>query len=523
MKTQDKSKEINVINDKKVQKLLNYLKEVANIVSLETDNGTKLLLQEYERIKYISNKTVLYNYLYKELKRSSNEEEYKKLIFPFGLNNSQMQAVYRAMNNKISIIQGPPGTGKTQTILNIIANCIMRNKTVAVVCNNNAATDNVFEKLEYYGLDFLCAKLGKKENIEKFIQNQTGSYPEFTENISLNEETKLNNEIITLNEKLPQMYKIENEIKKLEFELKELQLEQRYFENYERDKLKGTLKLRKERTISSNDVLKLKVEYDIKQKVTLSLMMKSWIYFGIGKYSDYRKPKFDLGLYYSRLFYILKEAELKKKLNQKKAQVASFKLKYKTKVLIDSSNILLREKLRKKYEGNSDRKIYTEKEIVKTGTSFNNEYPVIFSTTYSVKKSINSEHIYDYIIIDEASQVDLLTGILALSCAKNIVVVGDTKQLPNIIKYYDRVKIDKLTEEYSIEDSYDYSHSFLEAILKAMPNVPQTLLKEHYRCHPKIIEFCNKKFYDGQLVISTKDNNEADILKIYKTSPRKSC
>ena len=51
-----------------------------------------------------------------------NKKENYIPIFPFGCNNSQYQAVKKAMENQISVIQGPPGTGKTQTILNIIAN-----------------------------------------------------------------------------------------------------------------------------------------------------------------------------------------------------------------------------------------------------------------------------------------------------------------------------------------------------------------------------------------------------------------
>ncbi|MCI5787384.1 MAG: hypothetical protein MR025_08085 [Helicobacter trogontum] len=41
--------------------------------------------------------------------------------------------------------------------------------------------------------------------------------------------------------------------------------------------------------------------------------------------------------------------------------------------------------------------------------------------------------LFDYIIIDESSQVDILTGVLALSIAKNAVIVGDKKQLSCII------------------------------------------------------------------------------------------
>ena len=52
-----------------------------------------------------------------------------------------------------------------------------------------------------------------------------------------------------------------------------------------------------------------------------------------------------------------------------------------------------------------------------------------------------------------------------------------------------------------------------------MPNVTQTLLREHYRCHPKIINFCNQKFYRGELVIMTKDNGEKDVLTAIKSVP----
>lgn len=59
------------------------------------------------------------------------------LIFPFGCNQSQKTAVEQALMHSLSVIQGPPGTGKTQTILNIIANLIVRGQSIAVVSNNN--------------------------------------------------------------------------------------------------------------------------------------------------------------------------------------------------------------------------------------------------------------------------------------------------------------------------------------------------------------------------------------------------
>lgn len=54
-------------------------------------------------------------------------------------------------------------------------------------------------------------------------------------------------------------------------------------------------------------------------------------------------------------------------------------------------------------------------------------------------------------------------------------------------------------------------------MLDVMPNVTQTLLREHYRCHPKIINFCNQKFYHGELIIMTTDHGEEDVLSVVKT------
>lgn len=50
------------------------------------------------------------------------------LIYPFGINETQYEAVKNAFKFQISIIEGPPGTGKTQTILNIIVNIVINKK-----------------------------------------------------------------------------------------------------------------------------------------------------------------------------------------------------------------------------------------------------------------------------------------------------------------------------------------------------------------------------------------------------------
>lgn len=181
------------------------------------------------------------------------------------------------------------------------------------------------------------------------------------------------------------------------------------------------------------------------------------------------------------------------------------------------SMVVLKDKLARKYEGSSSRRTFSEDNLWKEPYDVLAEYPVILSTTFSSRNSLNSDVVYDYLIMDEASQVDIATGALALSCARNAVIVGDTRQLPNVVTDDIKAKAKVIFDSFNISEGYQYTKSFLQSILDVMPNVTQTLLREHYRCHPKIINFCNQKFYHGELIIMTTDKGEEDVLSVVKT------
>ena len=148
-----------------------------------------------------------------------------------------------------------------------------------------------------------------------------------------------------------------------------------------------------------------------------------------------------------------------------------------------------------------------------------NQYPVVLSTTFSARTAV-PDMVYDYLIMDEASQVSIETGALALTCAKNAVIVGDTLQLPNVVTDEDKLKLDSIFKEYKVMEGYNCAeYSFLQSVCAVIPNVKQTLLREHYRCHPKIINFCNQRFYGGNLLIMTEDKDEPNVLTAIKTAP----
>ena len=57
-------------------------------------------------------------------------------------------------------------------------------------------------------------------------------------------------------------------------------------------------------------------------------------------------------------------------------------------------------------------------------------------------------------------------------------------------------------------------------MMPASAQVPSTLLKEHYRCHPAIIEFCNRMYYGGELIpMRASDDDAPDPLAIVYAAP----
>ena len=73
--------------------------------------------------------------------------------------SSQLEAIEMAKSGKSFVLQGPPGTGKSQTITNIIAECLDDGKKILFVSEKLAALTVVYDKLEKAGLKDFCLQL----------------------------------------------------------------------------------------------------------------------------------------------------------------------------------------------------------------------------------------------------------------------------------------------------------------------------------------------------------------------------
>lgn len=500
-----------------------YIKQIANLSDIKNKRtGEKLLSKRFEKI-FVGNDVALAKYLNpSSLKTGKAWQEYIP-IFPFGCNNSQYEAVKRAMENQISVIQGPPGTGKTQTILNIIANILMQGKTVQIVSNNNSATENVYEKLSSpkYNLGFIAATLGNFENKKNFVENQETEYPDFTSWRMEESPSVLHRKIAEQSVELKKFFDKQEKLAGLRQELAQLVTELEYFRQYVEESDVNTESIKFRKKLASKDWMMLwqECQFFSEEKDTIGLLfkVKALLRYGITDWNFYKQDISKVITTFQAMYYRTKQAELLEEIAETEKYLNSVD-KNLFENLCAQSMAVLKDELARKYQGNNRRKIFSEDNLWKDPYEVLKEYPVILSTTFSSRNSLNSEVVYDYLIMDEASQVDIATGALALSCAKNAVIVGDTRQLPNVVTGEIKVKAKAIFDSFNLNEGYQYTKSFLQSILDVMPNVTQTLLREHYRCHPKIIDFCNQKFYRGELIIMTKDNGEKDVLSVVKTA-----
>ncbi len=85
--------------------------------------------------------------------------------------SSQIEAIEMVKTGKSFVLQGPPGTGKSQTITNIIAECLHDGKKVLFVSEKLAALNVVYEKLKNVGLEEFCLELhSHRSNKKKVIE-----------------------------------------------------------------------------------------------------------------------------------------------------------------------------------------------------------------------------------------------------------------------------------------------------------------------------------------------------------------
>ena len=132
--------------------------------------------------------------------------------------------------------------------------------------------------------------------------------------------------------------------------------------------------------------------------------------------------------------------------------------------------------------------------------------PCIMMSPNNVSAYLDSEFSFDLLIFDEASQITPPEAVGSLIRAKQVIVSGDTQQLPPT-SFFENINVSKYEDDYvvldNILDQYD-------AI-----GLSKISLKWHYRSvDDRLIAFSNRYFYDNSLETfpsSYKKSNDSGI------------
>ena len=128
------------------------------------NNNAKEFLYDSSKAKSIENIEYLLN------KTSAEWQDFENNLFSKSLNESQRQAIYKALYaEELALIQGPPGTGKSTAIAEIIWQHIRKEQKqkILLTSETNLAVDNAIDRLKNPQNNVVKPiRFGKAENLE---------------------------------------------------------------------------------------------------------------------------------------------------------------------------------------------------------------------------------------------------------------------------------------------------------------------------------------------------------------------
>ena len=121
--------------------------------------------------------------------------------------------------------------------------------------------------------------------------------------------------------------------------------------------------------------------------------------------------------------------------------------------------------------------------------------------------------LFDLVIVDEASQVDLPSIAPILHRAKKVIISGDTHQMqPRRFAFVNQQVAIQAWHQHGLKalDPDEWLDPLKQSLLTlaAVKAEEDTLLDEHYRCLPPIISFSNERWYGGRLRIMTDETRK---------------
>ena len=390
------------------------------------------------------------------------------------VNLDQLLAMNHAFRNQLAYVQGPPGTGKTNTILNVLTTAFFNERTVLFASYNNHPIDGVVEKLqnlEYKGqkIPFPIIRLGSNAMVKEAIATMRALWAR-CQQMQVFEETLDRN-------------KKERTVRAREL----AKLLKRYEDILELQERKETL----ERLLEARGQMDFQVELLGQLDAVKKQLAKS----GTITTEDALTL---LDRNYTELYRYLNftSAKYLRRIGEKR-------------------NAPLREILESPLDAEElvqdFNKYLSNQENLK---NFLRIFPLVATTCSSAYKLGEPEPLFDMVVMDEASQCSTAVSLVPVLRGRSLLLVGDPQQLSPVVVLDPRDN-EILRRKYAVTDEYDYiQNSIYKCFLACDAVSDEVLLSYHYRCHKKIIDFNNRKYYNHRLHIASRVESEKPLVYV---------
>lgn len=385
-------------------------------------------------------------------------------VLPFLFDEYQLRAIKRILGSELTVVTGPPGTGKSQFIANLIINLFLLKKKVLFVSHTGEAVRVVNERINASFAN-LMMQTGKKEirqdlgrRLEEMVAHYNDQQTSLRPATSLADLTRNWQDIERETAYLQKNNVLSRKLEEL------LQSQQSWRFRTSRLRYIVLFIVRLQLAVTSRNLSKRRANYqllDAIEKLKARHVEASREYVEI----TYLSSILENGLYGELLAYI--------------DAVQGRKFAYGH--LYDKSEKYIHAALKAMNIWSCTLKS--------------------LAATFPLKANL-----FDYVIFDEASQIDLPSAAPALYRARNVVVVGDENQLNHIAKINPKLE-EELADKHGLSAYHfypaltRYSDVSLFNSAKRALTEPEQELKNHYRSNALIANLFSSIFYGGKLRI----------------------
>jgi very-short-patch-repair endonuclease len=434
------------------------------------------------------------------------------MVAPLTINHAQEAILTKTMSAGTTVVTGPPGTGKSQVVVDLVANAWTHGQSILVTSTNNAAVDVAVTRANLVapGLAIRTGNKSAREAIPDIVAQLVNGAQQVSPTERAAAEGNLfrtTNERDTFFKELSRCGELEN--------LHQEQLQ-------EQERLAAVVSGYGVIEISDGDLTEILRRTQRLKNRTLFLKFR-WKRYAkkhglrqefesIGPTTDWLRSRvhnLNRQREIEELHGLLGDIDIRSQEVEVSWQTACTEM---TRSVV--TDTIARNKSRFSSLSQARSSYYGTLKAIETIAPHLKGWAC---TTLSLHQNFPLHAgLFDYVIVDEASQCQLAYVLPAAFRAKRLILVGDPNQLPPISQITMEQEISIAMKNHVTAADLNRRrlssniYSAFDFFANVVGDENVDLLNEHYRSHPHIARWFNETFYGSELKVLTDISNVAN-------------